>query len=135
MLVPVLLTKVSGDQTVFEGSNTTLFCEATGQPKPDITLTRVLEDGSDGKVLPQQPTWNFPNISRTASGSYRCTAKNAFEKVSQVFKVNVTCKYITYFRSLHVCQEYEVFLIVRYRMANSLLEMGKGLGMACQRLT
>lgn len=97
MLVPVLLTKVSGDQTVFEGSNTTLFCEATGQPKPDITLTRVLEDGSDGKVLPQQPTWNFPNISRTASGTYRCTAKNAFEKVSQHFKVNVTCKYIKYF--------------------------------------
>lgn len=97
MLVPVLLTKVSGDQTVFEGSNTTLFCEATGQPKPDITLTRVLEDGSDGKVLPQQPTWNFPNISRTASGTYRCTAKNAFEKVSQVFKVNVTCKYIKYY--------------------------------------
>ena len=96
LLVPIRLTDVSGDQTVLEGSNTTLFCEATGQPKPNITLNRVLEDGSDDKVLFRQPPWNFPNISRNASGTYRCTAENAFEKVSQVFKVNVTCKYIKY---------------------------------------
>lgn len=100
-----MLTKVSENQTVLEGSNTALLCEATGQPKPGITLTRLLEDGSDGEVLPQQPTWNFPNISRTASGTYRCTAKNAFETVSQVFKVNVTCKNIKCYSSLHVCQE------------------------------
>ena len=105
LLVPVVLTKVSDNQTVLEGSNTTLFCEATGQPRPGITLTRVREDGSDGEVLPRQPTWNFPNISRTDSGTYRCIAKNAFETVSQVFKVNVTCKYIMckYYLSLHVC--------------------------------
>lgn len=100
-----MLTKVSENQTVLEGSNTALLCEAAGQPKPGITLTRLLEDGSDGEVLPQQPTWNFPNISRTASGTYRCTAKNAFETVSQVFEVNVTCKNIKCCSSLHVCQE------------------------------
>ena len=81
---------------MLEGSHTTLFCEATGRPTPNITLTRVLEDGSDGEeVLPQGPTWNFPNINRTTSGTYRCTAQNEYEKVSQVFKVNVTCKYFT----------------------------------------
>lgn len=115
LLVPIQLTKVSGDETVLEGSNTTLFCEATGQPKPGITLIRLLEDGSDGEVLPQQPTWNFPNIIGNASGTYRCTAKNAFENVSQVFKVNVTCKYIKYYsESLHVCQECKVLLIMKY---------------------
>ena len=80
---------------MLEGSHTTLFCEATGRPTPNITLTRVLEDGSDGEVLPQGPTWNFPNINRTTSGTYRCTAQNEYENVSQVFKVNVTCKYFT----------------------------------------
>ena len=80
---------------MLEGSHTALFCEATGRPTPSITFTRVLEDGSDGEVLPQGPTWNFPNINRTTSGTYRCTAKNEFEKVSQVFKVNITCKYFT----------------------------------------
>lgn len=114
MLVPIQLTKVSGDETVLEGSNTTLFCEATGQPKPGITLTRLLEDGSDGEVLPLQPTWNFPNVSRNASGTYRCTAKNAFESVSKVFKVNVTCKYIKYYSSRHVCQECKVLLTIKY---------------------
>ena len=93
--VPVKPINVSGDQTVLEGSHTTLFCEATGRPTPNITLTRVLEDGSDSEVLPQGSTWNFPNINRTTSGTYRCTAENEYEKVSQVFKVNVTCKYFT----------------------------------------
>ena len=94
--VPVKLINVSSDQTVLEGSHTTLFCEATGRPTPNITLTRVLEDGSDGEVLPQGPTWNFPNITRTASGTYRCTADNGFGNAgSQVFRVNVTCKYFT----------------------------------------
>ena len=91
MLVPVKLTHVSCDQTVREGSNTTLFCEGTGKPTPNITLTRVLENGSDGEILPQL---EFSNITRSASGTYRCTAQNGYETVSQVFKVNVTCKYV-----------------------------------------
>jgi len=88
--IPVKLINVSRDQTVLEGSNTALVCKATGKPTPNITLTRVLEDGSDGEVLPQGPTWNFPNINRATSGTYRCTAKNEYETDSQVFKVNVT---------------------------------------------
>jgi len=93
LLVPVKLTRVSGDQTVLEGSNTTLFCEGTGRPKPNITLTRVLKDGSDDETLPQRLTWNFPNINRSASGTYRCTAENEYETVSQVFEVIVICKH------------------------------------------
>ena len=95
-LVPVKLTHVNGNQTVLEGSNTTLFCEGTGKPEPNITLTRVLNDGTDGEILPERFTYNFPNINRTASGTYRCTAETEYETVSQVFKVNVTCKYINY---------------------------------------
>ncbi|XP_020602497.1 igLON family member 5-like isoform X3 [Orbicella faveolata] len=89
--VPVKLINVSSDQTVLEGSNMALVCEATGKPTPNITWNRVLEDGCNGEVLHQGPAWNFPNIRRTASGTYRCTAYNGFGNVaSQVFKVNVT---------------------------------------------
>lgn len=94
MLVPVKLTNVT-DRTVLEGSNTT-FCRATGKPTPSITLTRVLEEGSDVEVLTQWPTGNFPNINRTASGLYRCTAENEYETVTQVFKVDVICKCVKY---------------------------------------
>jgi len=95
--VPAKLINVSRNQTVLERLNMALFCEATGESKPNITWNRVLEDGSNGEVLHQGSTWDFPNISKTASGTYRCTAFNGFGNVaSQVFKVNVTCKYFTY---------------------------------------
>ena len=95
ILVPVELINVSGDLTVREGSNATLFCYATGRPQPTIILTRELENGSN-EVLQQGLTidWNFLNIRRTASGAYLCTADNGYTSDSKVFKVNVTCKYL-----------------------------------------
>ena len=93
---PVMLINVSRDQTVLEGSNMTLVCEATGRPTPNNTWTRVLEDGSNGEVLHQGPTWDFPNINRTDTGTYRCLAYNGISnEASHVFKVNVACKYST----------------------------------------
>ena len=107
-LVPVKLTHVSGDQTVREGRNTILFCEGTGKPTPKITLTRVLKDGSDGETWPQSLTYNFPNINRSASGTYRCKAENEYETVSQVFEVIVICKYVVCkYVSLCICPEYK----------------------------
>ena len=94
--VPAKLINVSRDQTVLEGSNMALFCKATGKPIPNITWTRVLEDSSNSEVLHQDSTWDFSNINRTASGKYRCIAYNGFgNEASHVFKVNVTCKYIS----------------------------------------
>ena len=96
ILVPVKLTNVSGDLTVREGSNARLLCKATGKPQPIIILTRELEDGSVDEVLQQGPTiaWDFLNIKRTASGTYRCTADNGYTNDVKVFKVYVTCKYL-----------------------------------------
>ena len=95
--VPIRLTNVSLDQTALEGSNMILFCEATGRPTPNITWTRVLKDYSNSKILHQGSAWVFLNISRTASGTYRCTADNGFGNlVSQILRVNVTCKCFTY---------------------------------------
>jgi len=96
LLVPASLTNESPDQTVHEGSNLQLLCEATGKPTPNTTWTRVLENDSKSEVLYQGPTLDFPNINRSASGTYRCTADNRFgNPVSHEVKVNVTCKYFT----------------------------------------
>ena len=94
ILVPARLTNVSGDLTVPERSNAILFCKATGRPQATITLSRELENGSI-EVLQLGPTiaWDFLNIRRNVSGTYRCTATNGFTSDSKVFKVNVACKY------------------------------------------
>lgn len=95
VLVPVQLTNVSSDQTVREGSNMMLVCEATGRPDPKITWTRVVEDGSNSEVLHNATTWNFANINRTISGTYCCTADSGYGNLaSHEVKVNVKCKYI-----------------------------------------
>ena len=92
--VPASLTNVSPDPTEHEGSSLQLSCEAAGKPLPNITWTRVLKDGSNSTVLRQDPTLDFPNITRNASGTYHCTAYNGFgNPVSREVKVNVTCKY------------------------------------------
>jgi len=96
LLVPASLVNVSGDQTVHEESNMQLFCEATGKPPPNITWTKVLEDGRNSEILHRGPILDFPNINRTATGTYHCTANNGIgNEVSHAFQVNVTCKYFT----------------------------------------
>jgi len=93
VLAPAIITFVSRYQNLLEGSNMTLFCEATGRPTPNITWNRVLEDSSNSKVVHYGPTLDFPNINRTDSGTYRCTAYNGIGKEADyVLKVNVTCK-------------------------------------------
>ena len=88
-------TSVSPDQTVHENSILQLFCEASGSPAPNITWTRVLQDGSNSDVLHRGRTWNFANISSGGAGTYRCTANNGIgSAVSHVLKVIVLCKYI-----------------------------------------
>ena len=94
--VPASFANVSPDRTVLEESNIQLLCEATGKPTPNITWKRVLKDGSYSEVLHQGTTWGFPNINRTDTGTYRCTAYNGFgNPVGYQVNVNVTCKYFT----------------------------------------
>lgn len=83
----------SGDQTVNEGSDLTLFCNATGKPTPNVTWTRVLLNGTDGEVLFFGNPWVIANISRTATGTYRCVAYNGIgNPVNRSLFVNVTCE-------------------------------------------
>ena len=59
-------------QTVLEGRNATVYCNATGNPKPNITWTK---DGNPA-VLYQGETYGIVNIQRQSAGDYRCTAWN-----------------------------------------------------------
>jgi len=67
VVVPPNIDHISGNQTVHETDSVTLFCNASGDPTPTITWTRL----SDNSNV------TFPlNISRQDQGGYRCTADN-----------------------------------------------------------
>jgi len=71
-----------------------LFCDATGKPTPNVTWTRVLKNGTDSDVEVFGNPWVIVNISRTVTGTYRCTAYNGIgNPVSHSLYINVTCKY------------------------------------------
>ncbi|XP_022803731.1 limbic system-associated membrane protein-like isoform X1 [Stylophora pistillata] len=86
------MTNVSDHQIVREGSVLQLFCQASGNPAPNITWTKVPENSDHyGKALLHGSTWKFTSINRTASGSYNCTADNGIGcPIWRVTEVNVT---------------------------------------------
>ncbi|XP_068685505.1 hemicentin-1-like isoform X2 [Montipora foliosa] len=59
------------DKVVREGSNVTLFCNASGIPEPLVSWLNVRNDShTHGKTLA------FENITRYQAGEYRCEASN-----------------------------------------------------------
>ena len=88
------------NQTVRVGDNATLFCNATGNPKPSISWTidglTVNNKGqprisltSDNKQL------TVRNVNRTDSHhKYRCQASNSVKTItSDATSLNVLCEY------------------------------------------
>ena len=97
--VPSRITSSPDRQTVTEGSNLDVYCYATGKPAPNITWTRVLENGTNSDVLFNGSSWRIVNIRRNFTGQYRCTADNGIgDPVNHTFPVNVLCKYTLYFQ-------------------------------------
>ena len=95
---PSRITSSPNTQTVTEGSNLNVYCNATGKPAPNITWTRVLEDGTNSKVLFVGSPWRIVNIRRNFTGQYRCTAENGIgDPVNHTFPVNVLCEYALHF--------------------------------------
>ena len=95
---PSRITSSPDRQTVTEGSNLDVYCNATGKPAPNITWTRVLENGTNSKVLFVGSPWRTVNIRRNFTGQYRCTAYNGIgDPVNHTFPVNVLCEYTLYF--------------------------------------
>ena len=85
---------MTSDQDVCEHSEVTLSCNATGKPEPNITWTRVWENGTDsGELQSVDGYLVMADISRSSNGTYRCTAFNGVEEpVDQTVKVIVRCK-------------------------------------------
>ncbi|CAH3033679.1 unnamed protein product, partial [Porites evermanni] len=76
VVAPPRFTNVSNDQSLREGSDLQLFCDAYGRPTPNITWVRITSSGSESDVLHRGTIWDLKNISRTEAGTYRCIAYN-----------------------------------------------------------
>ncbi|PFX14817.1 IgLON family member 5 [Stylophora pistillata] len=90
--VSAKITGIKGVQTVHEGSNLQLTCEASGRPEPNISWVKQMA-GNQGNTGVQQEgkVLTITKISRTDSGTFNCTAYNGFgEPDSQAVHVNVT---------------------------------------------
>ena len=85
---------VTGDQYVCVGSMVTLSCKATGKPIPNITWTRVWEDGTDSGELPSMDGFYIiSNTNRSSNGTYLCTASNGIgDPINQTTELIVGSK-------------------------------------------
>ena len=77
------------NQSVLEGGNHTLFCNATGNPTPNITWTK----DTSSTVLHQGETYSIINIKRQAAGDYKCSAWNGVgTQKTALATVTIYCK-------------------------------------------
>ena len=74
------------NQTVVEGAMATFYCNATGNPAPQIKWLK------DGKTVGVESTLAF-TTERNHSGRYWCLAENSFNAtVNAIAYLNVQCK-------------------------------------------
>lgn len=92
---PPVFNSVGGDAVLVEGEgdpSVTLECTANGEPTPNITWTRVYDNGRDSGVLAVGIQFVVEN-NRTNRGTYRCTAYNGIGTApNRTAKVEINCK-------------------------------------------
>ena len=101
----VEITKTTDN--VVEGTNITLFCNASGKPKPSITWRKV----GSSEVLSYTSVLTVLNVRRPGTPDsmiqYQCTTSNGVESpVTARANVNVQCKsmLLSFLCSLHGCK-------------------------------
>ena len=95
LLAPTKIAGIRGNQTVYEGDNLQLACEALGQPEPNIAWTKE-KPGNQGNtiVVQEGKVLTITNINRSDAGDYTCTAYNGFGKPeNRTVYVTVTSEY------------------------------------------
>lgn len=98
--VPPGIANVSNDQVVCEGSLIFLSCNATGIPPPNITWTRVEDDGTDSEPLLPVVDGKYAtsNIQRNTNRTYRCTADNGVgAPFNRTVRPEAQCKLCSFF--------------------------------------
>lgn len=91
-------------QNIIEGVNFTVTCLAIPGNPNDTTFFWTMED--DSLFRGNGTTLHLPNLKRTSSGIYRCTAENLYgngEKGthSQSMILNVLCKCFVYIYGIY----------------------------------
>ena len=75
-----------------EGDNTTLHCNATGNPVPDVAWIRK----ETNEIVSSNNMLHIPDVKRNQSGDYECLAWNGIgnNSTSSCF-VDVHCKHVS----------------------------------------
>ena len=86
---PSVITFAPANQSVLEGGNVTLYCNATGNPTPNITWA----NDSSSTVVHQGEKYSIVNIQRQSAGDYKCTAWNKVgAQKTALSTVTIHCK-------------------------------------------
>ncbi len=89
LIVPAAIVSSSSNTVETEASNVTIYCNATGNPTPNITWRRR---GSSA-VLHHGESYIIYNINRNQAGDYICSAWNKIEdKDNATVTITVQCK-------------------------------------------
>ena len=84
--------------TTREGQNVTLYCNATGNPWPALTISWYkdgypINNSFSTMLSPSHEQLTITNVSRKDSGDYTCRAKNRVgTDTSNASTINVQCK-------------------------------------------
>ena len=77
-------------QSVLEGNEVTLFCNATGNPQPNITWTKQ----ENNSVLSTTDTLTLPNLRKGDNGAvYKCKVQNNLGSDESTATITVLCEY------------------------------------------
>ena len=87
-VVPPMSTIHNCPSNVTEGNNVTLYCNATGNPPPEVAWIR------SGKVLVKDSAYIMSAIKRNQTGIYECMAWNGIgNNFTANCSLHVLCKY------------------------------------------